>query len=82
MTTKNKQNINKLTNYLKGDLGIHVFNSDDNKNLKWHYSPTMFPKLTIKRNNVEYDLDVTVNSVEDEDKRLLHHLLVKTREQS
>lgn len=41
----------------------------------------MVPKLKIKTNQGERELDVVMASVEDEDKQLLHELLKKTRKQ-
>ena len=81
MKSKETKGLEQLKKAFGKRLDIHVFNSSDNDNLLWHYSPTL-PKLTIKRNNITYNVEVTTYSAEIEDKRLLHHLLVKTREQT
>jgi len=82
MSGKDKNGLDELKKKLGKDLDIHVFNSNDPNNLKSYYSPTRFPKLKIKRNSVEYEVNVNLYSSEEEDKKLLHQLLVSTREQN
>ncbi|EKE00074.1 MAG: hypothetical protein ACD_22C00096G0003 [uncultured bacterium] len=47
--------------------------------IKSIYSPTLFPHLKIKTNAVTRDIEVVVISTENEDKQLLHKLLMETR---
>lgn len=45
------------------------------------WSPTKYPPLKIKTNNVIREIEVVVSSIENEDMQLLHRLLSKTRDQ-
>lgn len=64
---------------LSQDVEVAVTSLSDRGGEVKSFYTNMVPKLKIKTNQGERELEVVMASVEDEDKQLLHELLKKTR---